>query len=105
MARAKLHTVVISDAASDRGRADEAITPVQTEGEVCMKIPTLPFTVTEWSKIEPVRHAGDSGEVISRTFMVGDLRVRVVECTPGYLADHWCYRSDVISVLGGELET
>jgi hypothetical protein len=79
-------------------------TPVQTE-EACMKIPTLPFTVTEWSKIEPVRHTGDSGEIISRTFMVGDLRVRLVECTPGYLADHWCDRGHVLFVLEGEFET
>lgn len=70
-----------------------------------MKIPTLPFTVTDWSKIEPTRHPGESGEALWRTFMIGDLRVRMVEYSPGYLADHWCDRGHVLYVLEGELES
>lgn len=70
-----------------------------------MKIPTLPFTVTEWSKIEPTRHPGDSGEALWRTLQIGDLRVRLVEYTPGYVADHWCDRGHVLYVVEGELET
>ena len=26
-----------------------------------MKLPTLPFTTTDWSKIEPTRHPGETG--------------------------------------------
>lgn len=68
-----------------------------------MKIPTLPFTVTDWQNIEPTRHPGDSGEALWRTLNIGDLRVRFVEYTPGYVADHWCDRGHVLYVLEGEL--
>ena len=70
-----------------------------------MKIPTLPFTVTDWSGVPVTRHSGETGEALWRSFEIGDLRVRVVEYTPGYLADHWCDRGHVLYVLAGELET
>lgn len=35
----------------------------------------------------------------------GDIRVRLVEYTPGYLADHWCDKSHIVFCLEGELET
>ena len=70
-----------------------------------MKIPDLPFTVTDWSAIPVTRHAGETGEATWRIFAAGDLRVRMVEYSPGYLADHWCDRGHVLTVLEGELET
>ncbi|MCC8935466.1 DHCW motif cupin fold protein [Bradyrhizobium sp. Arg68] len=70
-----------------------------------MKIPTLPFTVTDWSRIEPTVHPGDTGQALWRTLDIGDLRVRMVEYSPGYLADHWCDRGHVLFVVQGELET
>ena len=70
-----------------------------------MKIPELAFTVTDWSKVEATRHPGETGEAVWRTFTVGDLRVRSVEYSPGYLADHWCERGHVLYVLEGELRT
>ena len=70
-----------------------------------MKIPTLPFTVTDWQSSPTTVHAGESGRAIWRTFTIGDLRVRVVEYSPGYLANHWCDRGHVLYVLEGELDT
>jgi len=70
-----------------------------------MKIPTLPFTLIDWPAVVPVEHAGITGKAIWRVFQVGDLRIRHVEYTPGYLADHWCDRGHVLYVLEGELET
>ena len=70
-----------------------------------MKIPTLAFTVTDWSKIEPTVHPGETGQALWRTFTIGDLRVRMVEYSPGYLADHWCDRGHVLYVLEGELQS
>ena len=70
-----------------------------------MKIPALPFTVTDWSNITPTVHPGTTGEALWRTFTVGDLRVRIVEYSPGYLADHWCDRGHVLYVIEGELES
>jgi len=70
-----------------------------------MKIPALPFTVIDWSDVPETQHPGETGHASWRTFTVGDLRVRMVEYSPGYLADHWCDRGHVLYVLEGELET
>ena len=70
-----------------------------------MKIPALPFTVTDWAAVPATVHPGVSGEARWRTFNIGDLRVRLVEYSPGYLADHWCDRGHVLYVLEGELLT
>lgn len=70
-----------------------------------MKIPPLPFTVTDWADVPAVVHKGETGAAIWRAFTVGDLRVRIVEYSPGYLADHWCERGHVLYVLEGELVT
>lgn len=70
-----------------------------------MKIPPLPFTVTDWAAVEPTLHPGETGEASWRTFTIGDLRVRLVEYSPGYLADHWCDRGHVLLVIEGELDT
>ena len=70
-----------------------------------MKIPALPFTVTDWSQVAATRHPGVTGEALWRTLNIGDLRVRMVEYSPGYLADHWCDRGHVLFVVEGELDT
>jgi hypothetical protein len=70
-----------------------------------MKIPTLPFTVTDWSTVPVTEHAGEQGKAYWRTLMIGDIRVRQVEYTPGYVADHWCDRGHILLVLEGELES
>jgi len=70
-----------------------------------MKIPPLPFTVTDWSKVAATTHAGETGEAIWHTLGIGDLRVRMVEYSPGYLADHWCDRGHVLYVVAGKLDT
>src|SRR5712692_8756292 len=70
-----------------------------------MKIPTLPFTVTDWSRISPTVHPGEAGEATWRTFTIGDLRVRLVEYSAGYLADHWRDLGHVLYVIEGELDT
>jgi len=44
-----------------------------------MKIPDLPFTLTEWDKVEPVSYPGETGEAIWRTLNIGDIRIRQVE--------------------------
>jgi hypothetical protein len=70
-----------------------------------MKIPALPFTVTDWSQVAATTHPGETGQLIMRTVEIGDLRIRMVECSAGYLADHWCDRGHVLYVVEGELDT
>ncbi len=70
-----------------------------------MKIESVPFMVTDWSTIVPTEHAGTSGVASWRTIERGNIRVRMVEYSPGYEADHWCRRGHVLLVLKGELVT
>ena len=70
-----------------------------------MKIPALPFTVTDWSQVASTTHAGESGQALWRTLNIGDIRVRVVEYSPGYLADHWCQKGHILFCVDGELGT
>jgi hypothetical protein len=70
-----------------------------------MRIPPLPFTVTDWSQIPATIHPGETGQALWRTLNIGDLRVRMVEYSPCYLADHWCERGHVLFVVEGELDT
>jgi hypothetical protein len=68
-----------------------------------VKLPESPFTVTDWSTVPQTRHPGETGEALWRTINIGELRVRQVEYSPGYLADHWCDRGHVLYVLEGEV--
>ena len=70
-----------------------------------MRIDDLPFQVTDWSLLEASEHAGERGVAYWRTQRFGDLRVRMVEYSPGYLADHWCRKGHVLLCLEGELHT
>ena len=68
-----------------------------------MKIPPLPFTVTDWEAVPRTEHPGETGMGYWRTLNIGDVRVRMVEYSAGYLADHWCDRGHIILVLKGEM--
>jgi len=70
-----------------------------------MNIPPLAFTVTDWSAVPATEYPGTTGSATWRTITVGDIRIRSVEYSPGYLADHWCERGHVLYVLEGELDT
>jgi hypothetical protein len=72
---------------------------------LAMKLPTTPFTVTDWASTVPTKHPGEAGQALWRTLQLEDVRVRMVEYSPGYLADHWCDRGHILYVLEGELET
>lgn len=68
-----------------------------------MKIAEMPFTSIDWDTIEPTLHPGDVGAATWRTVNIGDMRVRRVDYSPGYVADHWCDRGHVMFVIEGEL--
>ncbi|KXG86172.1 DHCW motif cupin fold protein [Agrobacterium bohemicum] len=70
-----------------------------------MNISEIPFGTTDWSKVEPTQHAGETGSATWRTRHFGNIRVRMVEYTPGYLADHWCTKGHILLCLDGELNT
>ena len=70
-----------------------------------MKLEDIPFHTTEWAGVPATEHAGETGAATWRTREVGGIRVRMVEYSPGYLANHWCRKGHVLLVLEGELET
>jgi hypothetical protein len=70
-----------------------------------LDIPTLKFTPRDWKNIAPTEHNGDVGIALWRTQTNGNIRTRIVEYPPGYVADHWCDRGHVTYVIEGELET
>lgn len=63
----------------------------------------LPMSITDWDQISPTKHPGESGFALWRTQTFGDIRVRMVEYSPGYKADHWCSKGHVILCVTGEL--
>ena len=70
-----------------------------------MQIPNLPFGTTDWSTVEPTEHPGETGTALWRTRQFGAIRMRMVEYSPGYLADHWCSKGHILLCLEGELLT
>ncbi len=70
-----------------------------------MQIRDLPFGTTDWAAIDPTEHRGETGTALWRTRNFGPIRVRMVEYSPGYLADHWCEKGHILLCLAGELET
>ncbi len=70
-----------------------------------MRITDTPFGVTDWDLVEATEHAGDRGLAVWRTRHFGDVRVRRVDYSPGYVANHWCSKGHVLFCLEGELTT
>ena len=70
-----------------------------------MNIENIPFTVIDWSAITPSEHPGNPGVALWRTYQFNAIRVRMVEYSPGYVADHWCSKGHILLVIEGELET
>ena len=68
-----------------------------------MKLPEHPFTVTDWTKVPATHHPGETGQATWRSIAMGEARIRMVEYSENYLADHWCDRGHVLLVLEGEL--
>ena len=70
-----------------------------------MQMSDIPFGITDWSLIEPTEHQGETGIAYWRTQNFGGIRVRMVEYTPGYRADHWCVKGHILLCTEGHLET
>jgi quercetin dioxygenase-like cupin family protein len=70
-----------------------------------MKMTGFPLSTTDWAQVQQSEHPGETGIAFWRTQNFGDIRVRLVEYSPGYSADHWCSKGHVLLCLEGELET
>lgn len=70
-----------------------------------MEMNNIPFGTTNWSEIIPTEHKGETGVAYWHTRQLDSIRVRLVEYTPGYRADHWCTKGHILFCLEGELHT
>jgi hypothetical protein len=70
-----------------------------------MQMNDIPFGVIDWQNIEQVEHKGETGIALWKTCNFGEIRVRIVEYSAGYRADHWCKKGHILLILEGELYT
>ncbi len=70
-----------------------------------MKLESIPFVTTDWSQVDQTVHEGECGRAYWRTQRFGDVRVRMVQYSAGYLADHWCYKGHILLCISGQLDT
>lgn len=70
-----------------------------------MNLNNISFGITNWNEIPTTRHEGEQGYALWRTQQFDDIRVRIVEYSTGYLADHWCSKGHILFCLEGELST
>lgn len=66
------------------------------------KMSHIPFQTIDWSAIEKTGHKGESGIAYWQTIQFPGLRIRLVEYSKGYLADHWCQKGHIVHCLEGE---
>jgi len=62
----------------------------------------IPFNTIDWNLIEKVEYKGESGVAFWQTAQFEGLRIRLVEYSKGYLADHWCKKGHIVHCLEGE---
>ena len=60
------------------------------------------FQIIDWSAIASSVHPGETGEAFWQTVQFSGLRIRIVEYSAGYLADHWCQKGHIVHCLEGE---
>lgn len=70
-----------------------------------MELTDIPFGTTDWSQIDAIAHPGEQGTAWWRTCQFASIRVRMVQYSAGYLADHWCSKGHILLCLEGELHT
>jgi hypothetical protein len=63
----------------------------------------IPFQTIDWATIPKTEHRGESGVAYWQTLQFQGLRIRIVEYSKGYIADHWCEKGHIVHCLEGEV--
>jgi hypothetical protein len=63
----------------------------------------IEYQVIDWNKIQRTEHPGQTGVAHWQTLHFANVRVRIVEYSKGYRADHWCQKGHLVHCLEGEL--
>ena len=70
-----------------------------------MQLATFPFQTLDWSSIEKTTHTGTTGFAFWQVFKMHNVRIRMVEYSVNYLADHWCSKGHIIYCIASEMIT
>jgi hypothetical protein len=62
----------------------------------------IPFQTIDWTNVPKQEHKGEAGTAFWQTLQFDGLRIRIVEYSKGYIADHWCMKGHVVHCLEGE---
>ncbi|MCB0743784.1 MAG: DHCW motif cupin fold protein [Ignavibacteriae bacterium] len=67
-----------------------------------MSTNNIPFQLLDWTIIPKTEHKGETGTAYWQTTQLEGLRIRLVEYSKGYIADHWCKKGHIVHCLEGE---
>jgi hypothetical protein len=62
----------------------------------------IPFQAIDWAKIPGEEFKGEEGSAYWQTKQFDGLRIRIVEYSAGYIADHWCKKGHIVHCLEGD---
>jgi mannose-6-phosphate isomerase class I len=67
-----------------------------------MNLANIPFRSIDWSEVPRTEYKGETGMAYWQTLQFGGIRIRIVEYTKGYIADHWCKKGHIVHCLEGD---
>ena len=70
-----------------------------------MNIEDIPFINIDWNTQPSIETKGDSGAAVTKEAKLGNIRLRRIDFSPNYSADHWCSKGHIVTVLEGSLTT
>ena len=68
-----------------------------------MNTQKIQYQAIDWNLIPSEEHKGEKGTSFWKLVQFDSLRIRIVEYSPGYLADHWCTKGHIVHCLEGEV--
>ncbi len=63
----------------------------------------IPFQTIDWKNVPRTEHTGTTGIAYWQTMQFDGIRIRCVEYSKNYEADHWCEKGHIVYCLRGEV--
>lgn len=68
-----------------------------------MKLSSFSVSVTDWADVPVSVQQGARGTAEIQAREIGEIQLRLVTYSPGYLADHWCHKGHIVYVVSGHI--
>ena len=65
-------------------------------------MPPIPYQTIDWNAIPQTEHPGTTGTSFWKTIQLPGIRLRMVEYSKDYMADHWCQKGHIVHCIGGQ---